>query len=1213
MLKILAVLIMLFTFWDVHATPPCGMEATESGERVASRNFEICPEDLSFQGLALLTADILQDPFFKKIALWFTSTETLDNEFTKFAAQQIAISKVVYALLSAVAILSWMFMGPLLAFKLYQYASMVKKTGKLQFANSKGDTVRFVSYFLFLVGMSLPVNTVMLGQGLAVVAGLPSIMGGNFIFSTYLHSFRQSAADIRVNQDEAFIAGQSIANSLTQAELCQDRTRRALFTLNGANFNDFYSHQNRFLAITPKDVHRTYSSCLSYSATASSGPISGTIDGLKIGKTSQFLSDCPQLSFWELGSGRQIKEQHGFDHQCATIQFKVGIDNYKTELDNRHSVSNQKMDTVLSSITESFKAERFYKRHKDAYAAEITSILDNDSLPELQRYEAMVGVINKAAESIASELSSHGLIAQGGSTSEIQFKHLTAASSLLGGTMDAGIGRRVWESLVKKGKFSTATNYYFGADSTPFKPFGIEHMIDDAREIAQLIQQYHCAMNWQKHAESRLNVTKFNKAGDIKKDMADSGIPSMECITVLDEDQRGSTDLDRYWRFIVNHPKANADIKKEGDIWVKISDFDVETQEIMSNEVAKELHKKISIKQNTLATYIASVQKGVAISASKTLEKELDNKGNDALFRARGWGGFGGVLLYLNKNQSSSSHMANSIDEVLQVSSGSTSGSGNYVMMSAFPRANSAELEKRIEELYSPLQVDNLFLLGFAGVMPHPGPQGISEDDSDAVNLENFFRMLENWMFSPLQHIKEAGGLPHNKRLTEGLKDCFYDGYSHCVSGHRHPMTAMMRFGDEMMNSMLNIMITRMVVKAINRSLTPSNMLSDSGISGDKLKAGQASGFWNSLTEKVKAGFKKLSSFIKGVLSRMLMIILAISIPAEAVLDFMTPFVNLMFVVGMVFAYLVPLTAYLYGFMLLALWYLGIAVIAFVWPLYALTKLIKIEKDYQRGFQELYESFLGPYLRPLFYSIAAVLAFSFMYIVVFMANTVFGLMYGGLGAGRGFSISSLLFEVLLYAMYLAAIFIMFRYALGIMKSFPDLMLSKLRLQRSNDEKFIDSLGFETYINASIAREMISGANKHIDKMGGGTLADYKMQKEFEEFNKMVKAAGGAENFARGLSNQGDTRTPGSEKENLGIPSSALSSETREPSQPNMQNAASNEAVQGADIPSSQNSPSEFSQTHEGDRNSGVKPSDPIKENGDTRGKESEGNPWETKP
>lgn len=1160
MLKILAILVMLLTLGDLHASTPCGMEATEYGERVSSKNFEICPEDLSFQGLMLLTADIFYDPFFRKIALWFASPETLDNEFTQFAVKQIAISKVVYALLSAVAILSWMFMGPLLAFKIYQYSVMVKKTGQLQFANGKGDTVRFVSYFLFLIGMSLPVNTIMLGQGLAVVAGLPSIMGGNFIFSTYLHSFRQSAAEINVNQDEALLAGQSITNSLTESELCQDRTRRALFTLNGANFRDFYSHKGLFSPIDMDDIHRTYSSCLSYSATASSGSVSGTIERFTIGKANGGFTDCPLLSFWTLTAGRQIKEQHGFDHQCAAVQFDIGLNQYQTTLESKHSTLNKSMSSVLKDVSSAFKAENYYTKHKSQFSARIASVLKNESLTEPLRYGAIIEIIEEASNSIRDDISNHGLFSRGGTVSEIQFKHLVATSSLLGGTLDAGVVERLWDNVVKKGKMSKSTNYYFGADEIQFKPFGVEHLIDDAREIAKLIQQYHCAMNWDKHAEARLNVTRFNQSGNIRKEMADSGMPSLECIEVLDKKSRGKTDLDRYWRFSVQHPQANADIRKEGNIWIKVPDVDAETQEIMSNEVAKELHEKIAIKQNILASYIATVQKGVAKSVTKVLEIELDKKGDDRLFRARGWGGFGGVLLYLNKNQNSSSHMTKSIDEVLKISVGATSGSGNYISMSAFPVTNTGELQKRIEELYSPVQVDNLFLLGLGGLMPHPGPNGISEDDTDEVNLSAFFAMIENWLFSPIRHVKEAGALPQNKRLTEGLRDCFYDGYSHCVAGHRHPMTSMMRFGDEVMNSMLNIMLTRMVVKAINRSLTPASMLSDSGVSGEKIKSGNASGWWNSIKDKVKDGVKKLGSFLKGVLSRVLMIVLAITVPAEAFLDFLSPFVNLMFVVGIVFAYLVPLTAYLYGFMLLALWYLGIAVIAFVWPLYALTKLIKIEKDYQRGFQELYESFLGPYLRPLFYSIAAVLAFSFMYIVVFMANTVFGLMYGGMSSGNGFSISSLLYEVLLYAMYLAAIFIMFRYALGIMKSFPDLMLSKLRLQRSNDEKFIDSLGFETYINASIAREMVSGANKYIDNMGGGSLSDYKRQKEFDNFNEMVKAAGGPENFARGLSTQKTETEKGQGQSEQVSPSSATQVDKNHEEKVDNKSESTNEAA-----------------------------------------------------
>lgn len=1125
MLRILIISFFLFLSSSVvyaqsspNDTTPCGMEKTAAGESVQSQNGDICDEDLSFQGLYLLYSDIFKDPVFRIMALFFVEESVLDNKFTEFANNQMGLSSVVYALLTSVAVLSWAFMGPLVAFKLYQYTMAVRKAGSLQFAQGKGDTVKFVSYFAFLILMSIPVGTIMMGQGVGVVLSLPSIMGGNYVFSTYMHSFRSSDAEIKMDDDILLMSSQSAASHLVEGELCQDRTRKALFSLNGGNFATFYNAE--IVDVNPVDVHRVYSSCLSYTGNGKEGIVDNSLSSLSLTKSDGWRLECPQISFWSLNPGYYAKEQHGFDHLCGKIEYDLGGDMYGSLLGDQHSELNQSMDDVIEGLMASFTTEQFYNKHKQQNGPLLYATIHNESLSEEQRFATMETISKQAADAIKSSLDLNPTLSRG-RTDEIQFMHLAVGASLLGGTVDSGVLRRLYESL-SRSQVNTMANYYFGADPAPYKPFGIDHILEDAKEVSNLIQQYHCAMNWSKYGDTRIEITKYNSSDDIK-DTFPNGMPSLECVEFLSEEKRGSTDLDRYWRYMVNDPRSNSDISAQGDgTWVKTSAFDADTQKYMSEVVAKRIYRDIRHRQLLIATYIAGVQRALADNLAKKLETSLNKRNSDYDLRSRGWAVFGGALLYLNKVQNSSAHMSNSIQEIFKVQVAGQQET--YIQMDAFSPAEQDKLNARLLAAYTPLQQDAALAIGYGGMMDHPGPQGISPDDSDEISMNNFMRMMEQWTMGPFQHIKEAGGLPSDKRLTEGLKECFDEGYSHCVSGQKHPITAMMRFGDDMMNNMLNIMIVRAVVKTINRlavgaqdglgtieanGSAPGGDAGEKGSSYDAHKKASKSFLGDAL--------KKSLSFVKGAVSRLLAVLTVITIPAETILDAMMPFVVMLFVAGALFAYLIPLTAYLYGFMLLALWFLGISVIAFVWPLYALSKLTKIERDYKRGFQELYETFLGPYLRPLFYGIAAVLAFSFMYVVVFISNTVFGLVYEGLStSSRAFSMTSFLFEIFLYAIYLATIFIMFRYALGIMKSFPDMMLSKLRLQRSNDEKFIDSLGFETYVNASIVKELANSLNSGVDKASGGSYDQWKTDKQFKDFNKMVDDAGGPEAFAQAL-------------------------------------------------------------------------------------------------
>lgn len=1093
---------------------PCGMEATAEGERVKAGSFEICPEDLAFQGSYLLWSDVFNDPFFKSIALIFTKEETLSNSFTTFADNQMGLSKITYPLLSAVAILCWMLIGPLLAFKGYQYFAMVQKTGSYQFGEGKGDTVKFVAYFLFLMMLIIPVNRIMMGQGLAIVLSLPSIMGGNFILSTYLNSISEGISDIKMEEDTLAMSSQGAANALVENELCQDRTRKALFSLNGAQFSDFYNGE--FLFVNHNDVREVYSSCLSYLGLGKMGPIDNSLESISFNKLGSRQISCPKLDLWPGFPTYYVKDQHGYDHTCGKVTYNMGVDKYTSLLKDEHSELGDDMDDIIEDVMDSFKAGEYYSRHKAAFGNAITNIVYSEDMGEDEKYIAINETINNAANQLKTRLKSNPALSRG-RTDELQFAHLGAGTALLGGTVEKGFLYLDFQRLIRNGIHSVVqsehfANYYFPAHDLPSKVYGVDYLLEDARYIAELLQEYNCAMHWDQYSDVRLAITKFNTATQIRGNFA-KGMPSMECVKVLSEKELGNSDTDRHWRYAVNDSRANADIVNEaGSTWIKSNENMAETQEYMSTVVAQDLYREIRVRQLMLTTYIASTQKALADSLAETLNQTLQERTSFYDLRSRGFATFGGTLLYLNKSQNSSNHMSSSIQEIFQVQSAGEIDT--FIDTGAFPQAKLSELTGRINDLYKPLQTDGIFSIGHAGMMDHPGPQGISEDEEEEISMNNFLRLIERWTMGPLQHVKEAGGLPANKRLSEGLKECFDNGYSQCVSGHKHPMTALMQFGDETMNNMLNLMIVRAVVKVINRVVAGAGDgmekgTADEGSDYDKHKKKSKSFFGDS--------FKKGLSFLKGAISRMLTLITIISIPAESLLDVLMPFAAMLMMVGALFAYLIPLTAYLYGFMLFALWMVGIAVVAFVIPFYALSKLFNIEKSYQRGFQDFYEGFAGPYLRPMFYGIAAVLAFSFMYIVVFVANTVFGLVYDGLStSGGGFSLSGLMFEVLMYVMYLATILIMFRYALGIMKSFPDMMMSKLRLQRSNDEKFIDSLGFETYLNAKIIQEVTSNLNASVDKVSGGDLKERENLKAFKEFNKMIEDAGGADRIAEAL-------------------------------------------------------------------------------------------------
>jgi hypothetical protein len=157
----------------------------------------------------------------------------------------------------------------------------------------------------------------------------------------------------------------------------------------------------------------------------------------------------------------------------------------------------------------------------------------------------------------------------------------------------------------------------------------------------------------------------------------------------------------------------------------------------------------------------------------------------------------------------------------------------------------------------------------------------------------------------------------------------------------------------------------------------------------------------------------------------------------------------------------------------------------------------------------------------MFFTISAVLAWNLIVIVLFVINSTFTLVYQGLGASAssGVGLASMFFEIFMYIVYLVAVFVLFRFALGIMKDGPDMLKEKLNLKKGNDSSYIDSLAFEQYVNARIMSDIATlptNLAKGLAAYREGGAMTGKEAKEAadrsEEFSGIIDEMGGPEAF-----------------------------------------------------------------------------------------------------
>ena len=143
-----------------------------------------------------------------------------------------------------------------------------------------------------------------------------------------------------------------------------------------------------------------------------------------------------------------------------------------------------------------------------------------------------------------------------------------------------------------------------------------------------------------------------------------------------------------------------------------------------------------------------------------------------------------------------------------------------------------------------------------------------------------------------------------------------------------------------------------------------------------------------------------------------------------------------------------------------------------------------------------------------------IISWTTIVVIMYALNVSFAILNQGLAGSSSdtFGLSSLVFNVLMYVVYLVSIFILFRFGLGIMKSMPDMLKEKVNLKRSDDDQYISSLGFEQYVQAQITKTISDlptkiGKSLREHASNGGYMTMKSLQKEVERAESVANQLG----------------------------------------------------------------------------------------------------------
>ena len=1072
----------------------CGMIASgDSGEVVEALNGTICEDDLAYQVQTILYTRIFHDPFWRPLVEFFVEPEVLDSDFNVFAANTLDISTPIYAILSGIATLATIAFVPLLSFKVWQIGLLIKKTGEVKLTEEKGDSVKFSLYFFMLIFLMVPTGGILMGQGLAVVGSLPAIKGANYILSSYLNNLSLGSTDVALEKDDIILEAQMFSSEVIAIELCEQRTRKLVTAVNAKQGTSFVKDTDGTdllgLSTDQEDIHERVDACLSYVGITKVLPEGDGILNIAFNKKHRNDYQCPKY-----GTYSYDDESYGYNHSCGNISYT-----YPTNYDE---MDDWGISDELDAIQAKFNTNNYYPRFKQK-RTEIESIIKNKSISPEEKVAALTVVYKAwAVTNLMPELRSHTLL-NDPKKEIMSTKYIYALNSLMGGsTIRSG-----WSDALREWSILYEDERYWGIDRDEMEgKLGIDLIMEDAHKAAKGVQAYHCASKWEDYGELRVFIASYNLAEEEDtSELLTSNVQAMECLEFIPEKERRDGPFSKYVRYAVDDPLTYADIQVEDGLVTQVPLDDTRKKEIVSkmqSTISTEYYDSILLDKAMIEGYIYAVKIGVSLAMQGELIEVVSSDEVLPVARAKGFAAFGSMLMTISQQEGGGSHFKNMLSSSVSALS-EMSDNDYYFNTAAFGDSDTSESKKETaKSSFSKVVTGTIFRIGDESIAPQMGGDYFNKNSNDEEDLSEFTAWIENKLFSPMNHIKKASGIPNTMSLNDGLQSCLEGHSEHCVSSASHPMVSLMRFGHDLMNNMLMLALLDIVVSKLDASLSSSE--EGTVEDGAKNKEKEDSKL-EKLKKSVKNLGKKVAKFVGGPI---LFLILGIIKVVAMLLELLRPFIWGLFTVGVFFAYVVPMMSFILSMTVYLLWVGSIFVMAVTLPFYCLLKLKDVEYSYKNGFNEFYETFLGPYFKPLFIIISLIFAWTFVWISLFVTNTLFALIFEGITPGSSLSLQGIIMKLLVYVVYFMVLFVMFKATLDMIKSMPDMFASVLKLKGSKDEQYIQSLGFEQFVQTSMMKQIAQAPFLGFKNMMQANKRDAELQRNMGKMNEFLAAYNG---------------------------------------------------------------------------------------------------------
>lgn len=1043
--------ILLFSVNSLAATSEssCGGTlgggSTGSTQIVDGSNFSICKEDIAFNAIMMVFSKVFEE--FPILKAFVTDNEGLSVNADKGYALEVGgpITTILAGFTYMVFLASCIFIG----WATIKYIYLTANSGEF----NEGRAPLFVALraltVIILICPFFSQSGFALIHIVVIAFALLSLKLGNFLWGGFLNFVQvQSSEAESISDGDNTALSMQFANGLVSSQLCLDRTVKATRNFYFPSYDDGLLRDLNFDTQVRRvancidgttyyngDDRGIFSYIYGNSKTCASinDGVSVNVGGATVGFSTSSIS---------IINGYDPKF-HGENYTCGSISyarpnFDEIVESYAGQNNSSDVESSIKAATnsMSSAVNPASQLSSIYSKVKSSISGGQAIDLENGFTSE----------INAIKSSMAEKSKSLFETVKGQSDRNTAYKAVFMAyantyANLMGGSGNSN----GW------GEVDASSNTGIGAFNTY------------AKKASRALLEEHCLTNYYQLFDKTVKtVTSMTSAGnpDFSEFLDKNPSVAFECIDLYSNDKHPSSG-----GTAVGGSNTTLGLTLPSAVASELSAFKGDSAGVSKldgyiQSYRPQLLEEAQASRMAIAAYSYALRKGMNDALVDTMKDTIDEE-LPLRMRKMGLAASGSYMLEIAMNQNNAQRFVNNMNAVVTASGyQEQNGIGTYINTDVFATQNNQDstvIADRLKQVdFKTMRLQNYFTDGSnEGMVVASTKLSPYQETDSGASFEGVLRWLENKVFAPTSHLKKISGFNQDLTLREGAEKCYTEG--DCKFTGVHPITSLSAMGHDLIDLSINIIMTKLVVSAIVKIIDT--------LTGDE-KTGSTS-----LASKISSVFKYVAKAGMIFINIGILIIKAVDVVLSGLVVLCLP----LFAMGVLFAYVVPITPFIMFLISFIGWLLLVFEILIAVLIFLIMWGVPDDNGNARGNGSVLFNFaMQIMLLPSLLVVGLILGWFVSSVSIFVVNLlIFGALAPMGEAVAGSFIAKIFNMVMFYVIYLGVIYIAITHSFKIIKSFPDQVLSRINIQPTRVNTYDGNVEnmVQTYMGTRIANEI----------------------------------------------------------------------------------------------------------------------------------------------